>query len=109
MKYFDCVDNVYRTFHEFEDLPKPELNQKLRHFFASVRLEDGVEMKKSTLVNLKYGIAKYLKENCGVDINTDSEFNSCINTFKSKLSNLKKIGKGSTGHKEEITTEDLKS
>ena len=58
-------------------------------------------------MSLKYGISKFLKDRCGIDIKTDAEFLSCQSIFKAKVVDLKKKGKGSTEHKLEISPEDL--
>jgi hypothetical protein len=87
----------------FEDVPKEKLNEKLRLFFASIRKN----LKKSTHVNTRYGISKYLKENCGIDITSDIEFSSCKDVFRAVVVDLKKKGFASTDHKPPIAQEDL--
>lgn len=104
---------IFRNFlgaenAQFEQLPKYILDNKLRLFFASMRTVKGEEMKKSSLHNMKYGLSRYLKENCNVDISTDIAFESSRKTFKAKLSDLQRKGKGSVEHKKEISPEDLK-
>jgi hypothetical protein len=79
----------------------------LRLFFASVRTVKGDELKKSSLHNIKYGLSKYLKETCKIDIASDSEFSSTVKTFHAKLKDLQKKGKGSVEHKDQITEHDL--
>lgn len=64
-------------------------------------------MKKSTLVNTRYGISKYLKENCGIDITSDIEFSSCKDVFRAVVVDLTKKGFASTDHKPPIAQEDL--
>ena len=91
----------------FEDFPKKKLNEKLRLFFASIRKNSGEHLKKSTLVNTRYGISKYLKENCGICITSDIEFSSCKDVFRAVVVDLKKKGFASTDHKLLITQEDL--
>jgi hypothetical protein len=58
----------------FEDVPKEKLNEKLRLFFAFICKNSGEHLKN---VSTRYGISKYLKENCGIDITSDIEFSSC--------------------------------
>lgn len=103
--------HLFRSFlgerRDFENFNKEELNKALRKFFASIRKSDGSELKKSSLASIKYGICKFLKDTCQIDINNDSSFVSCVTTFKSKVVNLKKQGKGSVDHKDRITEEDL--
>ena len=91
----------------FDDFPKENLNEKLRLFFASIRKNSGEHLKKSTLVNTRYGISKYLKENCGIDITSDIEFSSCKDVFRAVVVDLKKKGFASTDHKPPIAQEDL--
>jgi hypothetical protein len=52
--------NVLDDDSRFDDFPKENLNEKLRLFFASIRKNSGEHLKKSTLVNTRYGISKYL-------------------------------------------------
>ena len=92
----------------FEEFSKPDLARCLRLFFASVRKGNGEELKKSSMNAVKYGLGKYLKEECGVDIEKGEEFAQCRTTYKAKLSNLQKKGKGAVEHKSEITEEDMK-
>ena len=92
---------------EFEVASTSDLNEQLKHFFASVRSQKGEDVKTATLNSYKYGISKYLKENCKIDINNNAEFPSCRQLFKAKVTDLKKSGKGSTDHKPPIAIEDL--
>jgi hypothetical protein len=87
---------------EHFNFPKENLNEKLRLFFASIRKNSGEHLKKSTLVNTRYGISKYLKENCGIDITSDIEFSSCKDVFRAVVVDLKKKGFASTDHKPPI-------
>ena len=59
---------------QFEECPISELNYSLRRFFASIRCKTGTNVKTSTLNSYKYGISKYLKDKCFVDISKDSAF-----------------------------------
>lgn len=92
---------------EFEGFTTEELDKSLRSFFASIRKTDGSELKKSSLTSIKYGICKYLKDECRIDVCNDNSFSSCRTTFKSKITDLKKKGKGSVDHKDEISSGDL--
>ena len=84
------------------------MTEKLRRlFFASIRKNSGEYLKKSTLVNTRYGISIYLKENCGIDIASDIEFSSCKDVFRAVVVDLKKKGFASTDHKPPIAQEDL--
>ncbi|WAR08745.1 LOW QUALITY PROTEIN: hypothetical protein MAR_018703 [Mya arenaria] len=92
----------------FEEMPKYALNNHLRMFFASIRTEKGEELKKSTMFYVKYCLLKYLKDKCRIDISTDNDFVAAIKTFKAKLTDLQKKGKGSVVHKPQIADYDMK-
>ena len=83
------------------------LNDQLRGFYASVRSSDGGSYKKSSLNSLKYGLAKYLKQEKGVDINDHPDFKSSHEVFLAVLSDLKKRGLGVIDHFPAIPLEDL--
>lgn len=106
---------LFRTFLaqrnvevEFESLAKPLLNENLRVFFASVRNKSGGSLKVSSLQSIKYGITKYLKETCKIDVSTDPEFADCMQIMKATLTDMKKKGHGSVDHKPPISANDLK-
>ena len=88
-------------------LRNPKLNEKLRLFFASVRSRNGESLKTSSLSSMKYGITKYLKEQCKIDFQTDIEFSSSRDVYKAVVTDLKKKGFGSVEHKPPISDEDL--
>ena len=88
----------------FEDVPKEKLNEKLRLFFAFICKNSGEHLKN---VSTRYGISKYLKENCGIDITSDIEFSSCKDVFRAVVVDLTKKGFASTDHKPPIAQEDL--
>ncbi|WAR18438.1 hypothetical protein MAR_000276, partial [Mya arenaria] len=73
---------------EFEGFSSEELNKCLRAFFASIRKTYGSELKKSSLTSIKYGICKYLKDECKIDVCNDNSFSSCLTTFQSKVTDL---------------------
>ena len=91
----------------FEQMPKCVLNNHVRMFFASIRSTKGDELIKSTLHSVKYGLSKYMKEVCNININTDDQLSSSLKTFKAKLTDLQKKGKGFVDHKEQIADHDL--
>ncbi|XP_076080239.1 uncharacterized protein LOC143051094 [Mytilus galloprovincialis] len=109
-----CITHSLKSFrgflgedNEFETFDKPKLNEKLRLFFASLRKTDGNHLKKSTLTNYRYGLTKYLKEHCSIDITKDAQFAGSKDVFKAVVVNLKKKGYASTEHKPPISKEDL--
>ena len=79
-------------------------NEKLRLFFAFICKNSGEHLKN---VSTRYGISKYLKENCGIDITSDIEFSSCKDVFRAVVVDLTKKGFASTDHKPPIAQEDL--
>ena len=91
----------------FERFPMDKLNENLRLFFASLRTNDGNHMKKAFITNIRYGISKYLKENCSIDISNDVEFTSSKDVFRTVLIGLKKKVYAGTDHKPVISHEDL--
>jgi hypothetical protein len=107
--------NLFRKFleqrnveTEFESFAKPVLNDNLRVFFASVRNKSGESLKVSSLQSIKYGLTKYLKETCKVDVVKDPEFAECMQIMKATLTDMKKHGHGSVDHKPPISGDDLK-
>jgi len=104
--------NLFREFlgkenERFEEMSKQEMAKALRLFFASVRKQDGEDLKKSSLNSLKYGLTKYITEHCGIDCENCKEFAQCWLTYKAKLCDLQKKGKGAVEHKQEISDVDL--
>ncbi|CAC5399621.1 KCTD1_15 [Mytilus coruscus] len=56
---------------------------------------------------VRYGISKYLKEHCSVDISNDVQFAGSKDVFKAVVVDLKKKRYASTDHKPPISKEDL--
>ncbi|XP_052679231.1 uncharacterized protein LOC128160024 [Crassostrea angulata] len=105
--------SLFRTFliekrgsGDFEGLSKQELNENLRLFYVSIRTKSGTNLKVSSLNSIKYGLSKYLKDNCKIDIH-GSEFHESKVVFKAAITDMKKKGFGSVDHKPAISTEDL--
>uniref|UniRef100_A0A8W8P5J4 EGF-like domain-containing protein n=1 Tax=Magallana gigas TaxID=29159 RepID=A0A8W8P5J4_MAGGI len=105
--------SLFRTFliakrgsGDFEGLSKQELNENLRLFYVSIRTKSGTNLKVSSLNSIKYGLSKYLKDNCKIDIH-GSEFHESKVVFKAAITDMKKKGFGSVDHKQAISTEDL--
>lgn len=92
---------------DFEKKSKAEINESLRMFYASIRQLNGKELKKKSLDSLKYGISKYLKEQCKIDIKNDPEFVTSQKMFKAKCKDLRKKGLDNIEHTPDITEEDL--
>ena len=85
------VSRAIRMFKDFlgeesgpiEEMSKQTMNQKLRLFYASVRKTDGSELKKKSLDSLKYGVSKYLKDKCGIDVK-EVDFLSSHEMYKAR-------------------------
>lgn len=85
-----------------------ELNENLR-FFLCFHWEKNPEtnLKVNSLNNIKYGLSKYLKGTCKIDIQ-GPEFNDSNEVYKAALTDMKKKGFGFVDHKPAISSEDLK-
>ena len=53
---------------DFEAFFKEELDRNLWLFFASLRSTEGKNLKSSTFYTVRYGLSKYLKDKCSIDI-----------------------------------------
>jgi hypothetical protein len=100
---------------QFENLETPDLNERLRLFFASIRKNtknenDGSSTmyKKNAFVSLRYGLSKHIKKEMGLDIASDTEFVTSQAIFQAMCTKIKKAGLGSTEHYPPISEEDLK-
>jgi hypothetical protein len=93
---------------DFESLTKEQLDGLLQTFYASLRRNDRQNYKTTTLVSIKYGLAKYVKSCGNVDINDQIEFSMSNEVFKAVCKQLKREGNASVTHYPPITTEDVK-
>ena len=91
---------------DFESLSKPDLDKTLRLFYANVRTETGDYYKKSSLESLKYGLTRYLRDECDIDMDSD-EFKGQEDAFKAVKKDLVNRGKGDIEHKQPISRPDL--
>lgn len=85
-----------------------EICQLLCGFYSSLRKDDGENLCVMTLRNIRYGIARYMKQTRNMDILKDSKFLEANDVFDSKTAHLKKLGKGTIKHYDIISEEDLK-
>jgi len=74
-------------------LPKAELNDFLRQFYAEARKHDGSLYTRNALISLRYGLQKHFSKMCDCDIVNDREFSSSSELFSSVLVSLKKTRK----------------
>jgi hypothetical protein len=84
------------------------LDHLLSDFYSQLRKETGENMSTTTMINIRYSIARHLRTKRDVDILKDSAFTRSNDVFSGKLSKLKRIGNGSTTHFDVITEEDLR-
>ena len=84
------------------------MNENLRLFFASIQKQGkNAAYKKNAYVNLRYGLSKFIKAECGWDIGEDPAFISSHDIFSAVCTKLKKTGYGETTHYPPIEPEDL--
>lgn len=87
-----------------EDMAKNELDELLTDFYINVRTQSGQYYSFSSLVALRHGLNRYLKN---VNIVNDPAFRKSNLSFKVALKRLKEAGKGSIEHKEPISQADM--
>lgn len=93
----------------FHLLSKVDLAPVLQRFYAEVRNKGGGLYCKSSMVNLRAGINRFLTSppHCKQwDIMHDREFQDANQTFAGMLKKLRAEGKDTTAHKEAITQQD---
>ena len=114
-----ATDNAVRMLRDFykeqnleesfEELSKTDLNDLLRQFNTSARKCDGSLYSKSSLLGIRYGIARYLylQQEKGLKITDDEAFSLANEAFSAVTTELKKLGKAKVNHHPEITKTDL--
>ena len=75
------------SLNDLCQLPKAELNDFLRQFYAEARKHDGSLYTRNALISLRYGLRKHFCKMCDCDIVNDREL------FSSVLVSLKKTRK----------------
>jgi hypothetical protein len=58
-----------------------------------------VVLNKTSITKIRYGISKYLKENCSIDISNDVEFTSSKDVLRAVFIGLKKKDYAGTDNK----------
>ena len=91
----------------FEMLGLNELNLLLQTFYANMRKKDGEKYKLNTFTAIRYGLARHLHADKGINILTDTAFASANQVFKAAVAALEKTGKGEAEHWSRITNQDL--
>lgn len=88
---------------------KEDLSRVLEDFYSNVRMKNGELYKKNSLLNIRQGIGRYLKEKgSNIDIITDPHFAKANSCFSSLLRMTRAEGKGAVVHHPALTVEDLK-
>ena len=86
----------------FEALPVPELASLLRQFYGTVRSKKGEEYTKTSYLNIRNAINRYLTSppfNLQINITHDKEFQAANQVFSGILKQLRVEGKDQTKHK----------
>ena len=97
-----------KTDFNFTNINKSELNDVLRKFYAEVRKQDGSYYFKASLVALRFGIQRRIKElNISFNIIKDQGFFATNEVFKAQCIFLKKEGPGKNTHKPPIIEEAM--
>ncbi|XP_072014191.1 uncharacterized protein [Amphiura filiformis] len=95
---------------KFETLPPDTLCQLLRQFYGSARKENGQPYSKSSLLNIRAALQRYISSppfNRTINIIRSEQFQSANNVFSGALKVMKRDGKDTSKHYPPITTEDL--
>jgi len=84
----DYCKNRNILLNDLHHLPKVELNNFLRQFYAADRKPDGSLYMRNGLLSLRCGLQKHFSKMCDCDIINDAEFSSSNELFSSVLVNL---------------------
>ena len=103
----DYCENRNMLLNDLHQLPKVELNNFLRQFYAADRKPDGSVYMRNGLLSLRYGLQKHLSKMCDWTLSMMLNFPRSNELFSSVLVNLKKQGKGATQHKQPISSDDF--
>jgi hypothetical protein len=85
-----------------------ELNIILKDFYTNVKSKTGKPYKKNSLLNIRQGLNRFVKDNDKrFDIISDSGFDTANSCFQSLLRKNRQIGKGAVQHHEAISRDEL--
>ena len=85
-----------------------ELNIILKDFYTNVKSKTGKLYKKNSLLNIRQGLNRFVKDNDKrFDIISDSGFDIANSCFQLLLRKTRQIGKGAVQHHEAISRDDL--
>ena len=79
----DYCKNRNILCNDLHQMPKVELNDFLRQFYAAARKPDGSLYMRNGLISLRYGLKKHFSKMCDCDIINDAEFSSSNELFSS--------------------------
>ena len=92
----------------FTNINKIELNDVLRKLYVEVRKQDGDYYRKASLVALRFGIQRRIKElDISINIIEDQEFFAASEVFKAQCVFLKTQGLVKSTHKPPFIKEDM--
>ena len=106
--------NVFRRWcstikeeRDVKDIPVPELDKILSHFFVKVRKSVGTDYEPDTLTSYHRSLDRYFRENGKLfSILTDKEFQKSRDTLEAKRKELRRAGKGRRPNKALGLTEE---
>ena len=85
-----------------------ELNIIMKDFYTNVKSKTGEPYKKNSLLNIRQGLNRFLKDNDKrFDIISDSNFDTANSCFQLLLRKTRQVGKGAVQHHEAISRDDL--
>ncbi|XP_060793158.1 uncharacterized protein LOC132896388 isoform X3 [Neoarius graeffei] len=95
---------------DIEQLEKRAIAEILSKFYLEVRKSDGDFYKRTSLVSIRAGINRHLKDTYSgqIDIIKDTEFSEANKSFRAASVQLKKAGKGDVVHHSPIDEHDIK-
>ena len=97
-------DPLFEHYHDIL------LTETLREFFASVRTKKGEDYSKSSMINLRAGLSRFLRlppNKRIINLMQDDIFQGANNVFKGKLQRNKKEGNDVSQPSSDILPEDL--
>ena len=106
---FSCTYlKTRKTDFNFTNIHKSKLNDVLRKFYVEIRKQDGSCYCKASLVVLRFGIQRLIKElDISINIIEVQEFFATKEVLKAQCVFLKKEGLGKSTHKPPIMEEDM--
>ena len=69
VRVIKCSVQLFREF-----LSPEVMNSHLKFFVASLRKKNGENLKSASVIQVCYGLSKFLKQKCDIDLNNDDCF-----------------------------------